>query len=198
MVKYLLGIDAGLTNIKVVLFDFKGKQIAVSKKHHETINPRSSWVEGDPEILWENTADGIHEAIQRAGIDSKEIGAVGVAGFGLGLFVIDTNGRAVRNAVCSNDNRAVDVAEMYKKDGSYEKIARINSTPTISGQPGPILRWIKENEPDHYAQIAHVLMCKDYIRFRLTGDVVSEYVDMSAGGLLDLGTKAYSEELMDL
>lgn len=69
---------------------------------------------------------------------------------------------------------------------------------TTSGQPGPILRWIKENEPDQYDSIAHVLLCKDYIRFKLTGKIISEYIDMSASGLLDFDKKSYSKGLMDL
>jgi L-xylulokinase len=197
-IRYLMGIDAGLTNIKAVLFDLMGNQIACSSRRHETINPKSFWVEGDPELQWESTADCIGEAVREAGIDSAGIGAIGLAGFGLGIYVIDSKGKPVRNAICSNDNRAVDVVEAYNKAGVHEKIALINTTKPLSGQPGPILRWIKENEPDRYAGIDSILTCKDYIRYRLTGEISSEYVDMSANGLLDFEKKVYSRELMEL
>ncbi len=198
MAKYLLGIDTGLTNSKAAIFDLEGRQIAVSSRRFETVNPKPSWVEGDPDKLWENTADCIREAIGKAGIDSAEIAAVGFAGYGLGVFLIDAQGRPVRGALTSNDNRAMDVVEMIKKEGGGERIARINTTQTISGQTGPQLRWIKEHEPDRYARIDRIFLCKDYIRFRMTGEKVSERIDMSGTGLLDFEKGVYSEELMRL
>ena len=198
MHKYLMGIDAGLTNIKVALFDFDGSQISISVRRFVTLNPKSSWVEGDQDILWENTIRCIREVIQKGRIDASEIAAIGFCGFGLGLFVVDAEGRKIRNAVCSNDNRAVDVVENYKSGPVFGKITQINNTRTISGQSGPILRWIKENEPHNYARIGCVMMCKDYLRFRLTGEKISEPIDMSANGLLDFQKGVYSKELMEL
>lgn len=198
MGEYLMGIDAGLTNTKIVLFDLQGKQITSSHRTHETIHPRSSWVEGDPEKLWANVADGIREVLQHAGVDPSEIGSIGFAGFGLGLYVVDKKGRPVRNAICSNDNRAVEIIEKYQRDGKGEMITAVNTTTTTSGQPGPLLRWIKETEPEKYESIARVLLCKDYIRYKLTDRIISEYVDISACGLLDFSRKAYSKKLMEL
>lgn len=198
MVKYLLGIDDGLTNSKAALFDLTGKEIAIATRRFEITNPKPSWVEGDPERLWENTADCVREVIQKTGINPAEIGAIGFTGFGLGLFVIDAAGKAVRNAIGSNDSRAVEVVEQYQKAGVYEKIAQINTTLTFPGQPGPILRWIKENEPENYARIDCIMMCKDFLRFKMTGVRISERNDMSGNGLMDFSNGVYSKQLMEM
>ena len=198
MAKYIMGIDCGLTNSKAALFDLNGNEIAVASRRFEVSNPKPSWVEGDPERLWQNTADCIQEVIAKAGIDPAEIGAIGFTGFGNGLFVVDEEGNAVRNAIGSNDGRAVDVLEMLKEEGAYEKISAINATLPFSGQPFTLLRWIKEKEPENYARIRRILQCKDFIRSKLTGKFVSEHNDLSGGGLMDFAKKAYSRELMEL
>ncbi|HHY36581.1 MAG TPA: carbohydrate kinase, partial [Firmicutes bacterium] len=198
MAKYIMGIDCGLTNSKAALFDLNGNEIAVASRRFEVSNPRPSWVEGDPERLWQNTADCIREVIAKAGIDPAEIGAIGFTGFGNGLFVVDEEGNAIRNAIGSNDGRAVDIVEKLKEEGVYEKISAINATLPFPGQPFTLLRWIKENEPENYAAIRRILQCKDFIRSKLTGEFVSEHNDLSGGGLMDFANKSYSRELMEL
>src|SRR5690554_3998932 len=123
MAKYIMGIDDGLTNSKAALFDLNGREIAVASRRFEVSKPKPSWVEGDPEKLWQNTADCIQEVIAKAGIDPAEIGAIGFTGFGNGLFIVDEQGNGIRNAIGSNDGRAVDVVEKLKQEGAYEKIS---------------------------------------------------------------------------
>lgn len=198
MKEFILGIDNGLTNSKAVLFDLAGKEVAVATCGHESIHIKPGWSEIDPEKSWETTADCIQQVIKDADIDSAQIQSIGFTAFGLGLFVIDDEGKPVRNAMGSNDNHAVEIVEQYKKDGVYGKIGKLNTTDTFSGQPGPMLKWVKENEPENYAKIDCIMMCKDFIRFKMTGERVSESNDMSGNGLMDFNKGDYSKELMEL
>lgn len=198
MANYLLGIDDGLTNSKAALFDLEGNEIAVASRRYEVVNPKPSWVEGDAERLWENTADCIREVIAKAGIHPAEIGAVGFTGHGNGLYIIDAEGNLLRNGIGSQDSRAVDVVERWKAEGTYEKMTRIMLGQPYPGQPGPLLCWLKENEPEIYARIDGILMCKDLMRYKLTGEKISERNDMSGNGLMDLNKGTYSPELMEL
>ncbi|BCV25962.1 FGGY-family carbohydrate kinase [Gelria sp. Kuro-4] len=198
MAEYLMGIDDGLTNSKVALFDLAGREAAVAARRYEVVNPEPTWVEGDAERLWQNTADCIREVIAKSGVDPKDIAAVGFTGHGNGLYAVDEEGSLVRRGIGSQDARAVDIIEDYKKSGRYSEISAITLGQPYPGQPGPLLRWIKENEPEAYRRIAGVLMCKDLIRFKLTGELVSELNDMSGNGLLHFRAGTYSRRLMEL
>lgn len=198
MAKYLLGIDDGLTNSKAALFDLAGREVAVASRRYEVVNPEPTWVEGDAERLWQNTADCIKEVITKPGVNPEDIAAIGFTGHGNGLYVVDEKGDLVRPGIGSQDARAVDIIEEYKKSGRYSEISAITLGEPYPGQPGPLLRWIKENEPEVYGRIAGILMCKDLIRFKLTGELVSELNDMSGNGLLDFRAGTYSRHLMEL
>ncbi|MDR9769334.1 FGGY-family carbohydrate kinase [Acetomicrobium sp.] len=196
--KYLVGIDNGLTNSKAALFDLEGSEIAVASRRYQVLSPEPTWIEGDAEALWENTAECIQEIITKSNVNPKDILAVGVTGHGNGLYVVDEKGIAVRNGIGSQDARAVDIIEDYKRSGNYDEISSITFGQPYPGQPGPLLRWIKEKEPQNYELIAHVLLCKDLIRMKLTGECVSERNDISGSGLLDFSNGIYSERLMEL
>lgn len=198
MGKYLLGIDNGLTNSKAALFNLEGREVAVASRQYEVVNPEPTWVEGDPERLWTNTALCIRDVIEKAGIAGTEIAAVGFTGHGNGLYLVDKEGKALGPGIGSQDARAVYVVEGYKKGGQYNQIRSITKGKPYPGQPAPLMRWIKENRPETYSRIAGVLMCKDFVRFKLTGKLVSELNDMSGNGLLDFDARTYSRLLLEL
>lgn len=196
--KYLVGIDDGLTNSKAALFDLRGNEIAVASRRYQVLSLEPTWVEGDAEVLWQNTTECIQEIIAKSNVNPKDIVAVGITGHGNGLYVVDERGIAVRNGIGSQDARAVDIIEDYKRRGVYKEISSITISQPYPGQPAPLLRWIKEREPQNYERIAHVLLCKDLIRMKLTGECVSERNDTSGSGLLDFLSGNYSKRLMEL
>lgn len=198
LMKYLVGIDNGLTNSKAALFDLEGDEIAVASRRYQAISLEPTWVEGDAEMLWQNTAECIQEVIAKSNVNPKDIVSVGVTGHGNGLYIVDEKGMAVRNGIGSQDARAVDIIEDYKRRGVYKEISSITISQPYPGQPAPLLRWIKEREPQNYERIAHVLLCKDLIRMKLTEECVSERNDISGSGLLDFLNAIYSKRLMEL
>lgn len=198
MAKYLLGIDNGLTNSKCVLFDLKGKELAVAARSFAVSHPKPDWVEASPETQWNNTVECIKEVLAKSKIDPKEIGAIGITGFGNGVYCIDAEGKSTYPAIGSNDNRAVEIAQRLSRSDVADKIYAINNTPVFSFQPAVIARWLKENEPEAFAKTAWFCQCKDYLNFKLTGVKSAERNDVSGAAYLDFNTKEYSRELFEL
>jgi L-xylulokinase len=119
MGKYLMGIDNGLTVSKAALFDLSGREIAVEGHKVDLIYPRAAWVERDTEVVWRTTAAAIFGAIEKAGIDPRDIVGVGNSAHGNGLYLVDKAGQPLGNSITSMDNRAAEIIdEWYHPSGS--------------------------------------------------------------------------------
>lgn len=151
MTKYLMGIDAGSTSIKSVLFDEAGNVIASASSESMRFKVRGKgFEEFGVDDLWVSTSKCIKETIQKANIHSKDIVGIGVTSFGNGLVILDKDGNSIAPGAFSHDYRATDIIERYKKEGSFDKINEITKGALFAGEPGPILRWYKEHEPHIY------------------------------------------------
>lgn len=201
--KYLLGIDAGSSSVKSVLFDLDGHIIASDSKHNKREEAteetkRLGIEEIDANNIWESTEACVGHVIQESGIDAKQIAAVGICSFGNGIVTIDREGNPAAKAVLSQDYRANRIVETYQQQGELDRINQIISGTLFAGEPGPILRWYKDNQPEIYHRISRILMCKDFLIFKLTGEVSADINCFGGSSLLDLKTFDYSHELMDL
>lgn len=196
--QYLLGIDNGNTVTKAALFDLRGRELYVASRSADTIQPHPGWTERSMGTLWSNTAQAIRELIQRAGISGSEIAAVGCTGHGNGLYLLDKSFKSCRNAVQSMDTRASDILRDWEANHLRERVAAYTPQETYTGQTVVLLAWLKRHEPETYAQIGKVLLCKDYINFCLTGELVSDYTDISGANLFDVYNRCYSPELLAL
>ncbi len=190
--KYILVIDNGLTVIKAAVIDFNGR-IIDSHSEPNTVIDNGCFSEMDPDFLWDKTAKVIKEAILKSKIKSSDISAIGNTGFGAGIFLVDKDGRSVRNAVTSMDSRASDFAGKSGRDGNifYEK-TKINMW---SAQAIPLLHWFKKNEKNNYDNIHRILQVKDWIKFKLTGKHSTDYTDAGNTGLININTKSYDNDL---
>lgn len=203
MKNYLLGIDAGSSSVKSVLFDTKGNTLASASEQNRRVevteeSRRLGFQEVDADVIWDSTRNCIHEVIRKSGINASEIAAVGICSFGNGVLIVDKNGRPNAKGALSQDYRAAKILEKYRQDGSLDKINKIISGTLFAGEPGPILRWYKENRPDIYNHIGSVLLCKDYLIYKLTGALSADINCFGGSALLDLSTFQYSRELMNL
>ena len=194
--RYLLGLDAGNTVIKAVLFDLEGRQCAMHALDGRSVTPQPGHVERDLDELWANAREAIRTCIEEAGIDPRAIAAVGCAGHGNGLYLLDRADRALLG-IQSLDTRAAGIAaELKAADGAaFHNICRQMPWPA---QTPSLLAWVKRQAPDIYERTGTVLLCKDFITFRLTGERVSELSDMSGCGLLRLPEGRYDEGLLAL
>ncbi len=198
MGQYLLGIDNGSTVSKAALFDFHGKEIAVASCKAETIFPSPGWTERNMDLLWESTACAIHDVISKSGASPEEVVAVGNTGHGNGVYLLDKQGNPLRNGVLSMDTRAADIVTEWNARDLHKKVFPFTTQSFWPAQPNAILAWLKKFEPQNYERIGSILMIKDYIKYRLTGEISGDYTDMSATSLMDVRNRCYSQELMKL
>ena len=194
--KYLLGLDAGNTVIKAVLFDQNGHQIAMHALDGQSATPRPGHVERDLSELWANAGAAIRGCITQAGIAADQIAAVGCAGHGNGLYLLDRAGEPVIG-IQSLDTRAADLAAELEaaQGGRLHEICLQKPWPS---QTPTLLAWIKQHRPELYDRAQTVLLCKDFITYRLTGERVSEVSDMSGCGLTRMPDGTYDDELLAL
>ena len=144
--------------------------------------------------VWSLALDVMRAAIEAAGV---RIDAIGVSGQGDGLWALDEALRPVRNAILWNDARADDLVLGWIADGTSAKLSRYSRTSNWAGTAGTLLRWLEGNEPDNAARIRHILFCKDWINFRLTGVLSTDYSDASIP-FLDIETRAYAPAALGL
>ncbi|MEQ8676792.1 MAG: FGGY-family carbohydrate kinase [Aggregatilineales bacterium] len=198
MTAYLMGIDNGGTVSKVVIFDTSGNEIQSSSRKVVAEYPRAGWTEVDMVAVWEGTADAIQEALAQSGIAPRQILAIGNSAHGNGLYLLDKKGKPLRSAIMSLDTRAEAIVKQWNTEGISDTAWKQTFQQHWAAQPPALLAWLKLNETENYKRIGSVLLCKDYIKYCLTGQISSEYTDMSATNLFDLNRRGYANDLLEL
>jgi len=198
MGQYLLGIDNGSTVSKAALFDLHGKEIATASCKADTEYPHPGWTERDMETLWQSTASAIRAVLAKSGVRPAEIAGIGNTGHGNGVYLLDKQGRPLRNAIQSMDSRAADVVTDWSHRNLHAQVFPFTIQSFWPAQPNALLVWLKQHEPQNYERVGAILMVKDYIKYRLTGEITGDYTDMSATSLIDVRNRCYSRELMAL
>ena len=199
MAKYLMGIDAGNTSTKAVIFDLEGSYITSASKSAKEF-PRSApgFEEFDVDQQWDNCVACIRAVLTNGNIRGEDIVGIGITSFGNGLTFLGKNGENIGPCAFSIDSRSADVVREYYRTGAADKIREIIKCDIMSCSPGPILRWFKENRRDVYDKIGYVLLFKDFLAFRLTGQNTGDVNNIGGSWLLNMETFEYSKELMDL
>ncbi|MEP3277106.1 MAG: FGGY-family carbohydrate kinase [Stappiaceae bacterium] len=190
-----LGVDVGTTAVKAAVFDTDGTCISVASKETETVSPHTGWSEQDMEAVWDNVRHAVSSAA--SGCAADKIVSVGVAGQGDGLWAMDASLRPARNAILWNDQRASSIVQHWIQSGVSSELAKICRTVIWPGASAPLYAWLKRHEPDTVENIAHICNAKDWIGFRLTGKLKTDFTDGSIP-FLDLNKRQYSEEAFAL
>lgn len=199
MGNYLMGIDAGNTSSKVVIFDTEGTIMATAATPSMHFKRRGDgFEEFDVDELWNLISNCLKEAVEKAHISPEEIKGIGVTSFGNGVVFVGKNGETIAPGCFSQDYRANDIIDLYKREGSYDKINRIVKGTLFAGEPGPILRWYKEHDRETYNKIGGVLMFKDYIMYKLTDVFATDLNCFGGSFMVDMDTMEYSRELLEL
>jgi L-xylulokinase len=195
MADYILGLDAGNTVIKAIIFDLEGNELAVAAEDGHSTMPRPGHVERDLDELWVNTQQVIRRCVEAAGIDPADIRAIGCAGHGNGLYALDRAG-APLIGIQSIDTRGAQTVRDWQAEGVGELTFPLCRQKPWAAQTPTLLAWLKQHRPELFAEIGTVFLCKDYAVWRLTGQRVSETSDMAGCGLLQVPERTYSAELM--
>lgn len=196
MAKYAIGLDNGGTVIKAAIFDEEGKEIAHFSKQTPIFTPKSGYTERDMEDLWQNNCLCVKGALEKSGVDPKDIVGIAVCGHGKGLYLWGKDGKPAYNGIVSTDSRAWKYPEKWEKDGTWEKLYPKICQKFMACQQVSLLAWMKEHEKEVYDNIEWVFSVKDYIRFRLTGEAYSEATDISGSGLMDIKNVTFDRELL--
>ncbi|MHC4199011.1 MAG: FGGY-family carbohydrate kinase [Planctomycetota bacterium] len=198
MAKYLIGTDNGLTMTKAAVFDLDGKEIAVASRKSEWASPNPGWYERDMASAWKAAAESIKEAVKKAKIDPGDVACVSCAGHGNGAYLIDKDGNPVRPAISANDGRAKSYIDKWLADGVNLKALPKTTQCLWPGQPNAILSWLRDNEPENLKKADWLLMCKDWIRYKLTGNVNAELTDWSGCSVMNVVTGKYDDEVLEI
>ncbi len=189
-----LGIDAGTTKIKAALME-EERIVALAERNAQTLSPFPCACEMDMEALWRLLCDVTNELREKAHDHWCRLSGVAICAQGDGMWPIDAQGKPVGNAILWNDTRANKTGIEHDKEMSDFLVSRC-STALFAGAYPVILQWLKREKPNDYKRIAHVFHCKDWLNFRLTGIIASDYSDQSTASI-DIFTKDYVEELFD-
>jgi sugar (pentulose or hexulose) kinase len=192
----VLGIDKGTSVIKAVAFDATGAERACGKRRVPSLHLHPGWHEEDPDTTWRLTAEAIADALAALPAGSR-VAAVGVTGHMGGAWLIDEHGAPVRNAICWPDGRAHAEQGAMERDGRLEELFAISGNASMPGMTLMALRWLERNEPESLERARTLLIAKDFIRHRLTGEAATEPSDVSwMPG--DAETRGYSERLLEI
>ncbi|MCL2002793.1 MAG: xylulokinase [Oscillospiraceae bacterium] len=195
--KTLLGIDLGTSATKTVLFDSELNVLASASAEYPLNQPHNGWAEQNPEDWWNAAVKTIGSVLQKSGIGAENIAAVGISGQMHGLVMMDGDGNVLRPSIIWCDQRtAAECADITERVGA-ERLVEITANPALTGFTASKIMWVKKHQPDVYAQCRHILLPKDYLRYKLTGDFATEVSDASGMQLLDVPARTWSGEVLD-
>ena len=188
-----LGIDLGTSGVKVVLLDDRGRVMRTESAPLNVSRPRPLWSEQEASWWWAATLSALTSL--KSYMPLKELRAVGVTGQMHGATLLDDRGTPIRPAILWNDGRSA--AECGELEARVPEAGRITGNRIMPGFTAPKLLWVAKNEPEVFAATKMVLLPKDYLRFRLTGDYATDVSDAAGTMWLDVGTRSWSSDLLE-
>ena len=196
--RYLMGIDAGTSNVKAVLFDECGREIDTASRESTTYRTSGNCVEQDMTDVWHHVRDCICEISERNRDKCEQLAAIGVTGQGEGFWAIDQDGKPIGNAMLWQDGRAVEVVDLITKE--HPEVGRLYHTTTgtmpLTGNQMILAKWMQMERKDVLDRVWKVFFCKDWIRYNLTGEIAADLTD-SLTSLLDAGTYRIADGLLE-
>lgn len=192
-----MAIDIGTSSTKTIITDEKGQILASSQREYDIQKPHVSYAEQDFNIIWNYVKETIWQVLSESGIKPIEIKAISYSGQMHGLVMVDQNGELVRDAIIWCDQRSGEQVEQVYESIPRERYNQITLNELSTGFVLSSLLWVKENEPEIYARIYKVMLPKDYIRYRMSGDIATDISDASATLAYDTGRNNWSWEIID-
>ncbi|QAS53593.1 xylulokinase [Halobacillus litoralis] len=194
---HVIGVDLGTSAVKLLLVDRTGGIAAEVSKPYPLIQEKSGYSEQDPDVWVEQTLAGLEELVQQAPCPPEEIEGISFSGQMHGLVLLDDERNPLRNAILWNDTRTTKQCHDINRLVGEEQLLAITKNPALEGFTLPKILWVKENEPELYEKAATFVLPKDYLRYRLTGELAMDYSDAAGTLLLDLVSNQWSEEICE-
>ncbi len=193
---YLLGIDVSTTGVKALLIDQDGRVIGSANTEQPISTPHPLWSEQNPADWWNGAVASIRQVLSETGIAGDAVQGIGLTGQMHGLTLLDKNGEVLRPAILWNDQRTGAQCDEIRKRLGKRRLVEITGNDALTGFTAPKILWVQENEPEVYASTCHILLPKDYVRYRLTGGFAIDRADASGTILVDIKTRDWSSEML--
>jgi len=193
-----LGIDIGTGGSRALLVDGRGAvRASFTAPHEEMMMARPLWAEQRPENWWDASVQAIRGVLAAAGVSGKDIKGIGLSGQMHGLVILDSEDRVIRPSLIWCDQRSQAQVDAVNAKLGRETILRYIANPVLTGFTLPKLLWVRDNEPQNFERVRKMLLPKDYVRFKLTGEYASEVSDASGTAVFDVVNRRWSFEMMD-
>ncbi len=192
-----LGIDIGTSGTKTLAIDEKSNVLASATETYPCHFPKPLWSEQDPDDWWRATVRSVRKTMARAKLKPAEVKSIGLSGQMHGSVFLDRNDKVIRRAILWNDQRtAAECAEIERLAGGRAKLIKMVANPALTGFTAPKILWLRNHEPKHFEATRKVLLPKDEIRRRLTGEYATDVSDASGMLLLDVARRRWSKKLL--
>ncbi len=192
-----LGIDIGTSGTKTLAINEKGRILAAAMETYPCYAPKPMWSEQDPEDWWKATIGSVRKVMSRAKLKPADVKSIGLSGQMHGSVFLDKADKVIRRAILWNDQRtAAECAEIEARAGGRAELIRMVANPALTGFTAPKILWLRNHEPKNFERTRKILLPKDDIRRRLTGEYATEVSDASGMLLLDVAKRNWSTELL--
>ena len=192
-----LGIDIGTSGTKTLAINAQGKILGQATATYPCHHPKPLWSEQDPEDWWQATVKTVHSVVKQAKLKAADVRAIGLSGQMHGSVFLDKKDNVIRRALLWNDQRtAAECEEIEKRAGGRKQLIKLVANPALTGFTAPKILWLRNHEPRNFAKVAKVLLPKDDVRRRLTGEFATEVSDASGMLLLDVVKRQWSKPLL--
>ncbi len=195
--KYFLGLDVSTTGAKALLVGANGRVISSATSPLHLSTPYPLWSEQDPDNWWEGIVTSVRQTLKSANASGKDVASIGLTGQMHGLVLLDGKGQVLRPAILWNDQRTADQCDTIRERLGKERLIQITGNDALTGFTAPKILWVQENEPDIYDKVRHILLPKDYVRYKLTGDFALDRAGGAGTLLFDLRQRTWSPEVLD-
>ncbi len=192
-----LGVDIGTSGTKTIAMDATGKVLAQASAGYPCHHPKPLWSEQDPDDWWRATVKTIRAVVKQARLKPADVKGIGLSGQMHGSVFLDKSHQVIRPALLWNDGRtAAECEEIERRAGGRKRLIKLVANPALTGFQAPKILWLRNNEPKNFDKLAQVLLPKDDVRRRLTGELATEVSDASGTLLLDVVKRDWSEALL--
>jgi xylulokinase len=193
---YLIGIDIGTTGAKTLLIDEHGSTVANHTAEYPLSTPHPNWAEQNPEDWWRGTVESIQQVLKKSQVPAEAIKGIGLSGQMHSAVFLDKDANVLRPAILWCDTRTAAECKWIMKKVGTEKMKQWVANPALEGFTAPKIIWLRNNEPNIYERVDKILLPKDYIRFRLTGEMTMEVSDAAGTLMFDVRKRKWSEQFL--
>jgi xylulokinase len=193
-VSVLVGLDVGTGGARAVAVDESGEIVAEASSEYPLHSPHPGWTEQDPDDWWEGAKEVVKYVATQTG---EQVAGVGLTGQMHGSVFLDSSDEVIRPALLWNDQRTGRQCDEITRAVGEERLISISGNPALTGFQAPKIVWLREEEPENFGRVSRVLLPKDYVRLRLTGEYATDASDAAGTLLLDMRVRDWSGEILD-